>query len=220
MDNDEDGHQEQYEDDMSDASSPSAASNEASPSSARANMGCLSGRPSRALQSCAAFLNGRPSYLLYFWEVADSHQLLVSSLQRLSSSTGATDASSAPSALSGARSVSISGGSRRRYQGRDDDEREERLFAPLFNSIKDLADCQRSMLNERSEDRQRERQLQEQTRRSEGEAQEQRLHSEVEENRRKRTFERRVELQDLARQYRRLNAELGNASDENSRRMS
>ena len=237
-------NEEQAEDDnTSMASSSSIAANEASPCDAGANMGCLSGRPSRALQSRSAFLNGRPSYLLYFWEVADAHQLLVSSLQRLSSSTGATDASSAPSALSTARSVSSSGGGRRRrQQGRfstnDDDERDERLFVPLAESIKDLADSQRDMLNARSEDRQHERELeerrsrserevqeqrsrserevQEQRSRSEREVQEQRIHSEVTENCRKR----RAELQDLARQYRRHNAELGNASDERSRLMS
>jgi hypothetical protein len=149
----------------------SIATNESSPRAASANMGSLSGRPSCSLQSCAAFLNGRPSYLLYFWEVADAHQLLTSSLQRLSSSTGATDASSAPSALSAARSVSSSGDSgRRQQQGRnatDEDEREERLFVPLVNSIKDLADYQRDMLNARSEDRNLERALEEQRLRSE-----------------------------------------------------
>jgi hypothetical protein len=62
--------------------------------------GLLSGRPARALQSRASFLNGKPSYLLYFWEVADTHQLLQSSLQRLNSNTGASDASFAPSTSS------------------------------------------------------------------------------------------------------------------------
>jgi hypothetical protein len=38
-----------------------------------------------ALQNQAVFLNGRPSYLLFFWEVADSRQLLPSSVQRLTS---------------------------------------------------------------------------------------------------------------------------------------
>jgi hypothetical protein len=61
-------------------------------------MGSLYGRPARAMQSRSSFLNGKPSYLLYFWEVADAHQLLQSSLQRLTNSTGAADASSAPSA--------------------------------------------------------------------------------------------------------------------------
>jgi hypothetical protein len=60
-------------------------------------IGSLSGRSARALQRRAAFLNGRPSHLLYFWEIANSHQLLQSSLQRLSNSTGASEASFAPS---------------------------------------------------------------------------------------------------------------------------
>ena len=42
----------------------------------------LQGRPARALESRAAFLYGRPSHLLYFWEIADRHQLLQSSQQR------------------------------------------------------------------------------------------------------------------------------------------
>jgi hypothetical protein len=57
------------------------------------NIGVLTGRSPRALQSRASFLNGRPSYLLYFWEVADAHQVLQSSLQRLNNQAGASDAS-------------------------------------------------------------------------------------------------------------------------------
>ena len=57
-----------------------------------------------ALQSRAAFLRGRPSYLLYFWELADRHQLLQSALQRLNDDVAVSDASSAPSATSSATS--------------------------------------------------------------------------------------------------------------------
>ena len=58
------------------------------------SIGCLAGRPSRALQSRAVFLlNGRPSYLLYVWEVADTHQLFQSSLQRPNNSIAASDVS-------------------------------------------------------------------------------------------------------------------------------
>ncbi|KAI2489342.1 hypothetical protein MHU86_25255 [Fragilaria crotonensis] len=64
-----------------------------------------------ALQNRAAFLCGKPSYLLYFWEVADRHQLLQSALQRLDDDVGASDASSAPSATS-----STNQGTRRRRQ--------------------------------------------------------------------------------------------------------
>lgn len=69
--------------------------------------GSLSGRPACALQNRAAFLCGKPSYLLYFWELADQHQLLQSTLQRLDDDVAASDASSAPS------STSSSNGSRR-----------------------------------------------------------------------------------------------------------
>ena len=63
--------------------------------------GLLSSHPACALQNRAAFLLGRPSYLLYFWEIADQHQLLLqSALQRLDDDVGATDASLAPSATS------------------------------------------------------------------------------------------------------------------------
>jgi hypothetical protein len=39
----------------------------------RDSIGGLYGRSPQALQSRASFLIGRPSYLLYFWEVADAH---------------------------------------------------------------------------------------------------------------------------------------------------
>jgi len=52
-------------------------------------IGGLRNRPARALHLRQSFLNGRPSYLFYFWEVADSHQLLQSSLQCLTEGTGA-----------------------------------------------------------------------------------------------------------------------------------
>jgi hypothetical protein len=55
------------------------------------NIGCLPGRPVRALQTRAALLNGRLSFPLYFWEVADSHQLLQSLLQRLINSIAASE---------------------------------------------------------------------------------------------------------------------------------
>jgi hypothetical protein len=39
---------------------------------------------------------GKNSYLLIFWDLSDSHQLLASSLQQLDKSVGASDASSVP----------------------------------------------------------------------------------------------------------------------------
>lgn len=56
--------------------------------------GSLRQRPARALDSRGAFLRGMPSYILYYWEVAESQQLLSSCLQRLSNQANATDASS------------------------------------------------------------------------------------------------------------------------------
>ena len=57
--------------------------------------GSLSTRSECAMQNQTAFLNGKPSYLLYyFWELADRNQLLLSSLQRLDDDVGASDASS------------------------------------------------------------------------------------------------------------------------------
>ena len=117
----------------------------------RDNIGGLTGRPNRALQSRAAFLNGRPSYVLYFWEIADAHQLLQSSLQRLSNNTGACDASSAPS----------TGSSNRAHRRRQQQEQEEDTSSlmPLVQSIKELAECQRQLALDRAEDRNHERQL-------------------------------------------------------------
>jgi hypothetical protein len=59
--------------------------------------GKLGGRTAAALDSRANFLDdGTPSYLLILWELADEHQLLASTLQRLANGVGAADASSAP----------------------------------------------------------------------------------------------------------------------------
>jgi hypothetical protein len=49
-----------------------------------------------ALDLHGNFLHGLPSYLLILWELADKHQLLSATLQRLADSVLAGDASSAP----------------------------------------------------------------------------------------------------------------------------
>ncbi len=67
------------------------------------NIGGLCGRLPWAQQSCASFLNGRPLYSLYFWEVADAHQILQSSLQRVNNTVGAANSSCAPSTVSSAK---------------------------------------------------------------------------------------------------------------------
>jgi hypothetical protein len=61
--------------------------------------GRLAGRPVRAMDCRESFLDGRSSYLLIFWEVADQHQLLTVALQRLSDAVSAVDASSAPATV-------------------------------------------------------------------------------------------------------------------------
>ena len=116
-------------------------------------IGSLGGRQARALQSRASFLNGRPPYLLYFWEVADTHQLLQSSLQRLSTSIGASDASCAPSTNSD--SMTGSSCARKRRQ----DAADEPSLLPLVQSIKELAECQRQLVFDCGEDRRHEQEL-------------------------------------------------------------
>jgi hypothetical protein len=171
--------------------------------------GCLSRQPPRALQSRESFLNGRQSYLLYFWKVADVHQILQSSLQRLNNKAGAADASRAPISSRSSTTSNDSGGGRRRHQ------QQEELSAacgssltPIVESIKELAECQRQMVFDRVEDRNHERQLEEQRQQSKGAEQS-----------RERAFCRQAELVDLARKYRKLNAEL-DPNDENTRRLS
>jgi hypothetical protein len=93
---------------------------------------------------------------LYYWEVADAHQLLQSSLQRLNNDTGACDASSAPSTASRGSSRA----QQRRQQQEDQDSSSS--FIPLVKSIKELADTQRQLVLDRAEDRQHERQLEQQ----------------------------------------------------------
>ena len=182
-----------------------------SPASA---IGTLRGRPARALQSRAAFLNGRPSYLLYFWEVADTHQLLQSSLQRLSNHTGASDASQAPSTAGGSRT------SRQRLQElqpTSDSQTRESLGA-IARSITDLAESNRQsnrdLINDRAQDRDHEKQLEEKRQ----EFEERKIHIEKTSECRERCFNRRAQLTDLARQYRRSIAEL-NPRDNNSKRL-
>ena len=175
--------------------------------SCRGNIGALQGRSPRALQSRAAFLNGRPSYLLYFWEIADQHQILQSSLQRLTNNTGAADASGAPS------TVSSSGGRAhqqrcRPQQGDGTPYDDSASLMPLVESIKELAEAQQQMIVDQAEDLMHETQLEEQ-----------RQISQSNERSRERAFRRRAELMDLSRKYRKLNAEL-NPNDENSKRLS
>ena len=159
--------------------------------------GNLRNRPPRALDNRAAFLNGRPSYLLYFWEVADTHQLLASSLQRLGDNANASSALSPPFISTSTRSSITSSGGSSRVRGRRE-RHDDNVMAPFVHSLQALADSQQELLADRARDRQHER----------------------EENSRKRRFNRRSELMDEARRYRRDSAELAGLLDERSVRLS
>jgi hypothetical protein len=175
--------------------------------------GSLRQRPARALDSRGAFLRGMPSYILYYWEVAESQQLLSSCLQRLSNQANATDASSvalvsrrggttsvrSDITSSGGSSRSGNRGSRRRNTDEeiDDDEMTNPAENPLVQSLQDLVDSQRSLLSDRALDRE---------------------HQERE-NTRKRRFERHSFLVDEARAYRMKIAEFSCLDDDRSRRM-
>jgi hypothetical protein len=97
---DEDGGEQQQEglflDDDAEANLDEIdEDNNESSSMAAPTFGRLMQRPGRALDSCAAFLNGMSLYILYYWEVTESQQLLSSCLQPLSDHANASDASSA-----------------------------------------------------------------------------------------------------------------------------
>jgi hypothetical protein len=186
---DEDGHS------LSLMSSSSIDIDEMPPAALGGN---LCNRPPRALDNRAAFLNGRPSYLLYFWEVADTHQLLASSLQRLSNHAGATSASSPPVVSSSRRSSLTSSGGSSRGARRQPERQDDNAMAPFVHSLQALANSQQQLLVDRAKDRQHER----------------------DENSRKRRFHRRSELMDEARKYRRESAELVGLVDDRSIRLS
>lgn len=57
------------------------------------DFGELKNRSRKALDSRSSFLHNRPSYLLYLWEIFDKHDLLKTTVNRLSVDTGAVDGS-------------------------------------------------------------------------------------------------------------------------------
>jgi len=199
------------DDDSHAASSLGNDRRQRSPSSSSSPLtvwGGLSGRPARDLQSRSAFLNGEPSYLLYFWEVIDSYQLLQSSLQRLSNNVGAADGIVPTTANSSASGGSVPRHRRDRQQHQNEMSMMEASISPLAKSLHDLANSHVQLAMQREEDRVHEQRMEDQRRQSEASAE-----------CCKRSFERRSQLLDQARQYRRLNAEL-NPNDENSKRLS
>jgi hypothetical protein len=125
--------------------------------------GNLTDRPRRALDSRKSFLNGKGPYHLYFWEVADEHQLLGSALQRIADTASAPDANSIGN-VSGSNSVagtsvrkSIEESNPRR-RGRDhdvDDGAESfRMLACAISSFSNEAKLDRAQV-ERAHIRQR-----------------------------------------------------------------
>ena len=120
----------------------------------------------------------------------------------MSTTIGASDASSAPS--TSADSMTGSSHARKRRQ----DASDEASVLPLVQSIRELAECQRQLVFDRGEERRHEQDLGRQ-----------REASRATELSRERKFRRRAELSDLARKYRKLNAEL-DPTNENSARLS
>ena len=172
-----------------------------SPSTNEERFGSLVGRPAYALSTRADFLNGRPPYTLYFWELADEHQILQNSIQRLDEDSGASDASSAPSTVSSRRDTPVHG----RRKGRQESERQESGdIQALSDSIRVLAESEtrRAQLHVESEDR-----------RTLAENHRARLRDNGENSRHVR--QRIGDLQDQAREYRKMYAE---TDDANSRR--
>ena len=98
--------------------------------------GALRNRPARALSCRASFLGGRPSYLLYFWEVADSHQILQTTIQRIDASAAASDASSVPTSVT--YSTTPSSTRRRLHTNNDSAITNNRDILTLSRSIQKL----------------------------------------------------------------------------------
>ena len=146
--------------------------------------------------------------LLYFWEVADRHQLLQSSLQRLRNGTGASDASCAVSTAPSSSGASSRGPRKRKRHHQDDTENDEEssTLLPLVQSIQELTACQRRLWSDRNDDRFQEQRMSERSQ----------LMS-MREQYRKRIFRRKAELTDVARSYRKLNAELDPNNEQSSR---
>ncbi len=128
--------------------------------------------------------------------MADTHQLLQSSLQHLNNGIAASDGS-----FAAVSNTAPSSQCRRQRREEDDDDDSppglEASVRPLSQSISELAECQRQVLLYQAEHGLHEQQLVQQ--RDEC-ARKQQAHD--------RNFRRRAELSDLARKYRKLDAEL------------
>jgi len=67
------------------------------PEEAPTGFGSLQEASEEALQNRRNFLQGRPPFILYYWELADRLDLLKTTCQKMSSAVGAADAGQAPS---------------------------------------------------------------------------------------------------------------------------
>ena len=140
--------------------------------------------------------------------MVDSHQLLQSSLQRLNDAVGAADGASFTATTSDSHARGSGRHRRDDQQLQNLEQQQAASYAPLVKSMKDLADSNMQLAYQREQDRIHEERM-EDRREQFGKAGESR----------KRKFQRRAELLDQARQYRRLNAEL-DQTDRNSERLS
>ncbi len=108
-------------------------------SSTSPTFGSLKQRPARALDTCAAFLRGMPSYTLYYcWEVAVGSNI---------------------TSRSGGSNRSGRCGTRRQNSDEETDDDDEMTKnatkSQLLQSLQDLVDSQRSLLLDRALDRER-----------------------------------------------------------------
>ena len=107
---------------------------------------------------------------MYFWEVAESNQLIQLSLQCVTNNAGAVDASSAPSVTSTHSGSTPSGGSRNQWgqwHHGQEEQQDQQLFTPLMESVRDLAESQQQMRIDRERDRVHEKDMEEKRRHSE-----------------------------------------------------
>ena len=95
-----------------------------------AKFGSLSNRQRPALTNRRNFLNGKPSYLLYYWELMDKHQLLSSTVQRLDQMSAAPDANSV-------QSVRNSSASKRRRSSENDLEAQQSVSTAIMGLAKE-----------------------------------------------------------------------------------
>lgn len=93
--------------------------------------GALANRPAQALQSRQNFIVGRPSYLLYFWDIADENQLLYSCLSCIDKSVAVSNGNQVPSVITRRRRRRSSTTVSQRNDDDDDDTADTNTNAGL-----------------------------------------------------------------------------------------